>query len=177
MSRIYIILVVNFLIGSSVFAADNKAASEIKPGMIFKVNCGKAVMEISKNGGRIVSFQHGNQEFLTQSSEHENFGSTLWSAPQSNWGWPPFEVLDNREYKVEKVGDILKMTSDPDPKSGFQFKKTWQAAENNSIRIEYLIKNISGKAKSVDHGKSHGFHVEDWLFSPMAARGKFPNRT
>jgi len=174
MSRIYIILVVNFLIGSSVFAADNKAASEIKPGMIFKVNCGKAVMEISKNGGRIVSFQHGNQEFLTQSSEHENFGSTLWSAPQSNWGWPPFEVLDNREYKVEKVGDILKMTSDPDPKSGFQFKKTWQAAENNSIRIEYLIKNISGKAKSVGPWEVTRVPCGGLAFFPDGGKGKVP---
>jgi len=175
MSRIFKIFIVCLLLIPSVFAVENfcqvKAGSEI----LFDVKAGKTVMKISANGGRIISFIYDEKEILTKSSEHENFGSTLWTAPQSNWGWPPFEVLDNREYKVEKVGDILKMTSDPDSKSGFQLEKTWQAAENNSIRIEYLIKNISGEAKSVGPWEVTRVPCGGLAFFPDGGMGKVPD--
>jgi len=170
----FIVMMVSFLIGCSAFAVDNKADNKGKPNLFFEVKSGKSVMKISANGGRIISFTYNQKEIITQSSEHENFGSTLWTAPQSNWGWPPFEVLDNREYKVEKVGDILKMTSMPDSKSGFQIEKTWQVAENNSIRIEYLIKNISGEAKSVGPWEVTRVPCGGLAFFPDGGKGKVP---
>ena len=170
----FLVIMVSFLIGCSAFAVDNKAASKGKPNLIFEVKSGKSVMKISANGGRIISFIYDQKEIITQSSEHENFGSTLWTAPQSNWGWPPFEVLDNQKYEVEKVGDILKMTSNPDSKSGFQFEKTWQAVENNSIRIEYLIKNISGKAKSVGPWEVTRVPCGGLAFFPDGGKGIVP---
>jgi len=170
----FIVIMVSFLIGCSTFAVDNKAANKDKPNLIFEVKSGKSVMKISANGGRIISFKYDQKEILTQSSEHENFGSTLWTAPQSDWGWPPFEVLDNQKYKVEKVGDILKMTSVPDTKSGFQLEKTWQAADNNSIRIEYLIKNISGEAKSVGPWEVTRVPCGGLAFFPDGGKGKVP---
>lgn len=140
----------------------------------FELKTGHYIIKIAFNGGRIISYKYGEKEILTQNSEHENFGSTLWTAPQSDWGWPPFEVLDNQEYKVEKVGDILKMTSMPDSKSGFQFEKTWRAAENNSIRIEYLIKNISGKAKQVGPWEVTRVPCGGLVFFPDGGKGKVP---
>lgn len=175
MSRIFKIFIVCLLLIPSVFAVENfyqvKAESEI----LFDVKAGKTVMKISANGGRIISFTYNQKEILTKSSEHENFGSTLWTAPQSNWGWPPFEVLDNQKYKVEKVGNILKMTSDPDSKSGFQFEKTWQSMGNNFIRIEYLIKNISGKAKSVGPWEVTRVPCGGLAFFPDGGMGKVPD--
>src|SRR5665647_3256302 len=111
-----IVYLVSFLISFSAIAADSKAASKSKSNLIFEVKSGRSVMKISAIGGRIISFANNQKEILTQSSEHQNFGSTFWTAPQVDWGWPPFEVLDNQKYKVEKVGDILKMISDPDSK-------------------------------------------------------------
>jgi len=125
------------------------AFSAEKSGKLYEIKAGKAVMKISVKGGRIISYTCNQKEILTQSSEHENFGSTLWTAPQSDWGWPPFAVLDSMDYLVEQKGAVLKMTSQPDPKSGFQFVKTWTVAGDNSIRIEYLIRNISEKPQSV----------------------------
>lgn len=125
------------------------AFSAEKPGKIYEMKAGKAMMKISDKGGRIISFTYDRKEILTQSSEHENFGSTLWTAPQSDWGWPPFAVLDCMDYQVEQMANVLKMTSQPDQKSGFQFMKTCTVAGDNSIKIEYLIRNISEKPKSV----------------------------
>ena len=171
----FIVMMVSFLIGCSAFAVDNKAANKGKPNLFFEVKSGKSVIKISANGGRIISFTYNQKEIITQSSEHENFGSTLWTAPQSNWGWPPFDVLDNQEYKVEKIGNILKMTSDPDSKSGFQFEKTWQPVENNSMRIKYLIKNISGKAKSVGPWEVTRVPCGGLAFFPNGGNGKVPD--
>ena len=170
----FIVLIVSLLISSLAFTTNNKTSNKGKPGLIFEVKCGKAVMKISADGGRVLSFSYDQKEILTQSTEHENFGSTLWTAPQSDWGWPPFDVLDNQEYKVKKIGNKLKMTSEPDPKSGFQFGKTWQAMKNNSIRIEYLIKNISGKAKSVGPWEVTRVPSGGLAFFPEGGRGKVP---
>ena len=158
----------------SVFAVEKSYQVKAGSEMLFEVKAGKTVMKISANGGRIISFVYDQKEILTQSSEHENFGSTLWTAPQSDWGWPPFEVLDNLVYEVEKIGDILKMTSSKDSKSGFQFGKTWQAVENNSIRVEYLIRNISGKVKQVGPWEVTRVSCGGLAFFPDGGKGKVP---
>lgn len=49
-----------------------------KSGKIYELKAGKTNMKISAKGGRIISYTYDNEEILTQSSEHENFGSTLW---------------------------------------------------------------------------------------------------
>jgi len=107
------------------------------------------VIKISEKGGRIVSYKYDGKEMLTQSIEHENFGSTLWTAPQRDWGWPPSDVLDNQNYRIEKNGKGLRMISKPDQKSGFQFDKSWEVNENQSIHIKYVIRNISNSTKSI----------------------------
>lgn len=140
---------VYFLMGVTALCTNTATFGSDKTTPEFEVLSGDIVMKISASGGRIISFKYGETEILTQSSEHENFGSTLWTAPQSDWGWPPFAVLDSMEYLVEQKGTVLKMISEPDPKSGFQFEKTFTIASENTIQIEYLIRNISETSKSV----------------------------
>lgn len=131
-------------------------------------------MKISANGGRIISYKYGEKEILTQASEHENFGSTLWTAPQSDWGWPPFDVLDNQEYQVEQKGALLKMTSNPDPRSGFQIIKTWKTNGKQTIEIEYKIKNSSDKPKSVGAWDVSRVPCGGLAFFPDGGAGKVP---
>ena len=126
----------------------DKAASSYK-GKVFEIKAGKTSMKVSANGGRIVSYKMGATEFLTSEQQHENFGSTLWTAPQSDWGWLPYSTLDQEEYLVQETGDTLKMTSKPDLKSGLQFEKAFIAIDNRFIRIDYCIRNISKKEKAV----------------------------
>ena len=167
MFKIFKLLIICFLLVHSV-----QAQSDSK--QVFELKAGNSIIKISANGGRIISYKYGEKEILTQATEHENFGSTLWTAPQSNWGWPPFDVLDNQKYKIEKVGNILKMTSEPDSKSGFQLVKTWKAVKNNSIRIEYLIRNISGKAKQVGPWEVTRVPCGGLAFFPDGGMGKVP---
>ena len=125
-------------------------------------------------GGRIISYKYDEKEILTHASEHENFGSTFWTAPQSDWGWPPFAVLDEQEYQVEENNGSLKMTSSPDPKSGFQMIKTWKISDRQSIEIEYRIKNISEKAKSVGAWEVTRVPCGGMAFFPDGGAGKVP---
>lgn len=141
---------------------------------LFELESGKMRMTISINGGRIVSLKYNETEFLTQASEHENFGSTLWPAPQSNWGWPPYAVLDSMEYKAVRQGNILKMTSNIDQKSGFQFEKTWQPVGENSILINYSIRNISDQSKSVGAWDVTRVACGGLAFFPDGGAGEVP---
>jgi hypothetical protein len=140
----------------------------------FELKAGKTTMKIAAGGGRIISYKYDKTELLTQASEHENFGSTFWTAPQSDWNWPPYDVLDNQEYQVEQKENLLKMTSNPDSKSGFQMIKTWKVTGNESIEIEYQIKNISEKAKSVGAWEVTRVPCGGLAFFPDGGVGKVP---
>ncbi len=168
------LLVTCWLLVSFLFSGMGIVSGQNEAGKTFEIKSTTTVMKISSNGGRIVSFRCGSIEMLTQSSEHENFGSTFWTAPQSDWGWPPLAILDEKEYKVENLGDLLKMTSKPDPKSGFQIEKTWKLNANQSIQIEYLIRNISGSPKSVGPWEVTRVPCGGFAFYPSGGEGKVP---
>ncbi len=174
MNRIVIVLFICWFTTFSAKAGNEVRSNQFAVEKVFELKAGKTVMKISAYGGRIISYKYGNKEILTQASEHENYGSTLWTAPQSDWGWPPFDVLDNKEYSVEKAGDLLKMTSKPDSKSGFQMVKSWKLLENNSIQIEYQIKNISEKAKSVGAWEVTRVTCGGIAFFPDGGEAKVP---
>jgi hypothetical protein len=166
---IYVLIVPAFL------NAGSQTVGEAKPQKTFVLKAGKTAMKISAAGGRIISYTYDEKEILTQASEHENYGSTLWTSPQSDWGWPPFAVLDEQEYQVEENIGSLKMTSNPDPKSGFQIIKTWKITNSQSIEIEYRIKNISEKAKSVGAWEVTRVPCGGMAFFPDGGAGKVPD--
>ena len=141
---------------------------------IFEVKAGKSIMKISANGGRIISYSLGKNEFITSLKEHVNFGSTLWVAPQSDWGWPPYDALDNQEYVTTKIGDKVKMISKPDPISGLQFEKIWVPAGNQSIQIIYKIKNISRTAKRIGAWEVTRVPCGGVAFFPWGGSGSVP---
>ena len=105
--------------------------------LLFKVDAGVS--------GTITSFQLNGKELLGQANLHpELYGSTFWPAPQSNWGWPPYPVLDGEPYSAEISGDTLRMISADCPQSGLKFiKKFIPQPERNRIKIDYVINNIS----------------------------------
>ena len=166
-----------FLTATAAVGLKKVFADKQKTEKVFEIIAGKACMKIAANGGRIISFRLGNKELITNIKENENFGSTLWTAPQSDWGWPPFETLDQVEYNVEKFGDTLKMTSKPDIKSGFQFEKTFIAIDNHFIRIEYCIRNISKKEKAVAAWEVTRVPCGGLAFFPTGEIGKVPEST
>lgn len=174
MNRILYLFSIFLLIIFSAFAAKNPSSVQRIQKYIFELKSGKTVMKISAKGGRIVSYKLGEKEMLTQTSEHENYGSTLWTAPQSDWGWPPYDILDNQDYNVEECENDLKLISKPDPKSGFQFEKSWNVNEDQSIHIEYLIRNISNSIKSLGAWEVTRVPCGGLVFFPDGGVAKVP---
>lgn len=66
------------------------------------------------------------------------------------------------------------MTCKPDPKSGFQFVKTWSVASDNSIGIKYQIQNISEKPISVGAWDVTRVPCGGIAFFPDGGQGKVP---
>lgn len=115
------------------------------------LSSGKVKMVIDPQvSGRIISFAYGGINILTGNEVHpENYGSTLWPAPQSIWHWPPYEVLDKNPYQVIRHtnGEIL-LQSKPDSVSGLQFTKHFVVKDDHFL-LKYSIKNISVENKEV----------------------------
>ena len=138
---------------------------------VYSVTVENVTMLVSQAGGRIVSFKYDQDEVLTQCNEHENFGSTLWTSPQSVWGWPPYKVLDEKEYECSKSGDSLWLRSEADSVSGFQMEKVFRPDyKNNGITITYIIRNISKVRKSLGAWEVTRVPAGDLSFFP---KGKF----
>lgn len=62
--------------------------------------------------GRILSAKSGALEALVPSSVHaQNYGSTFWTAPQSDWNWPPVATIDTSAYTPVADDTSCTMTS------------------------------------------------------------------
>jgi hypothetical protein len=108
-------------------------------------------MEIMPNvAGRVSSLKYDNQELAVQvqMDKPKDWGTVLWSSPQSEWGWPPIDVLDNLPYRVENQDDKLVLISGIDKKS-YQFSKTYMPAGKNAISVTYRIDNHAEHEKRV----------------------------
>jgi hypothetical protein len=67
----------------------------------------KALVVDGPTGARIVSFKSGTSEMLVPASTNasntdfaNNYGSTFWTSPQSDWSWPPVAAMDSEAYTV-----------------------------------------------------------------------------
>jgi hypothetical protein len=105
----------------------------------------------SSFGGRISSLKLGDKEIMFVDREYSDpilWGSTLWDSPQSNWGWPPSEVLDSDPYSVSISGDSIILTSGVDGASNLRFRKTFFAStEDTSVTIIYTFINEGASDK------------------------------
>lgn len=102
-----------------------------------------------QTGGRITSFRLGTDEMLIQNQNGlTNYGSTFWTAPQSDWNWPPFPALHQEAYTIVKQNkNYLEMESSPNAPCGFQVKKIFRFGKNDNLEITYELKNISKDIK------------------------------
>ena len=120
----------------------------------YLIKQGDLTMEVNPVvGGRISSLKHERHELLiTQDVTSSNlWGSILWSSPQSEWGWPPVEVLDHKPYRVSVEDNQLVLASEVDPKTGYQFVKSHRVSNTRSdaFVVTYSIYNHSEEAKAV----------------------------
>jgi len=95
-----------------------------------------------KMGGRIASFTFAGKEVLrTQRDEnHWHWGSTVWTSPQSDWGWPPIATFDQMPFSVVRSdGEQVELASDVDPKTQLQMTKNMRFEPSPDDGLPILI--------------------------------------
>lgn len=105
-----------------------------------------------KVGGRISSLKYAGHELLVPIVDLDkvtDWGTVLWSSPQADWGWPPIDVLDNKPYRLTTEEDRVVLMSEIDPRTGYQFTKTYRPDGDDRIVIDYRITNHSSEPKNV----------------------------
>jgi Domain of unknown function (DUF4380) len=75
-----------------------------------------------------------------------NFGSTFWTSPQSDWGWPPIPEVDHRPYAVVESESGLVCCGSLASKLGVIVTKRFNALpRQNCLQVEYEISNQSSE--------------------------------
>ena len=104
----------------------------------------------ASRGGRIVGLSWEDDQILLQSAPNlPNFGSTFWTAPQSRWGWPPYDALHKAPYRAVHSGDSLILTGAVGPESGYQVVKTIWLDSAAAFSIRYTLINRTDTTRSV----------------------------
>ena len=109
----------------------NTLAQDVTPqkdGDLYSFQVADMYFEVDESfGGRISSLKLGDEEIMFVDRNYADgilWGSTLWPAPQSVWGWPPSTILDSDPYTAEISGNYVIMASEVDGNSNLRFKKT-----------------------------------------------------
>jgi hypothetical protein len=114
---------------------------------------GNISMEIMpKVAGRVSSLKYDGHEILVAISDLDkitDWGTVFWSSPQSEWSWPPIDILDSKPYTLGSHEDRLELTSGIDKKTGYQFTKTYIPSGDDRISVTYRITNHSDDEKNV----------------------------
>lgn len=106
-------------------------------------------------GGRVTRFSLAGENILTgpevvaggEGSLPNMFGSTFWTSPQSDWGWPPEAELDRDAHRAEVIGGVLALSSQAGATTGFAVEKRfWTDAARGRVSIEYTLRNARAAA-------------------------------
>jgi len=140
-------------------------------GNVYTITQGQTQLEIVANiAGRISSLKIDGEEILLVASKTNNaiWGSVFWSSPQSEWGWPPIDVLDSAPYEVSVAENRIIFTSKIDPTTGYKFVKSYGVnLEKKCISIVYSIYNHSSVEKNVAAWEVTRFNPKGMAFFPQ----------
>ncbi len=110
-----------------------------------------------RRGARVTSVKVGGSEILTDSRLNAlNYGSTFWTAPQSDWHWPPVAEIDSAEYQLAvaetscSVTGPLVTSSSASNLSGIRVTKRFTPDfSKHAVVIDYTVENPTGQVKSL----------------------------
>lgn len=99
--------------------------------------------------GRISSARLGGDELLTTPAVHEtNYGSTFWTSPQADWGWPPVADIDSAPFTVSAeghsctlVGPRVDLRDSPAVHQLRLSKKFTADLLNDAVEVDYTLRN------------------------------------
>ena len=122
-------------------------------GSVYTFTFGDTVFAVdAAKAGRIVSFALAGKNILTaaRSSNDNNWGSTFWTSPQSDWNWPPPAEMDPLPYLARLERGALLLESATIPALGLAVTKRFSADPGRGVvTIEYGIANQGTQARSV----------------------------
>src|SRR4051812_23332426 len=111
------------------------------------LEAGGAALEVDPAaGGRITALRLGARNLLTGPEiDAGNYGSTFWTSPQSDWGWPPVAEIDHAPFEASVVGGRELVLRGPvSARLGVSIEKRFSGdAARGSFRIEYVVTNVS----------------------------------
>lgn len=149
MSRHFLVFLLAGVINLNIFVLKGQQS---KLSDLYQLNAGNVCLIVDASlGARVVSLKMDGNEFLSGKEVHpENFGSTFWTSPQKDWGWPPSPVLDSKPYQTKKNSKGYLFTSGIEHGCSYQVMKQFIANEmDTSFTITYTIKNVSDTMRKV----------------------------
>jgi hypothetical protein len=122
-------------------------------------------------GGRITSFRLGALDVLAGPDvSPNNWGSTFWTSPQSDWGWPPPAEFDEIDYVASVAEEVLVLEGPKNPALGLALSKRFSPHGNGkAIVIEYRIHNRSDVSRTVAPWEISRVREKGLTFFPMGA--------
>jgi hypothetical protein len=95
-------------------------------------------------GGRITEFSLDGKNALL--SEGKLTGSTFWTSPQKDWGWPPPAAIDTDPFEIQLHEGKLKLISAIESGLGIRVEKTFGSnIQGNGFEITYTLRNMSDR--------------------------------
>lgn len=123
-------------------------AGAIDRGGSYVLEFGDTYFAAQAAGGKIIEFRRasGSNLFTGPEANETNFGSTLWTAPQADWDWPPPTAVDSEPYTVtaDDAAGTITMVSNGTPTPGPDVTITKVFAADlcaNAIDITYTVTN------------------------------------
>jgi hypothetical protein len=142
----------------------NPAAPTVN-GTVYTYAFGDTVFAVdAAKAGRIVTFSLGGRNILTEAKDaaDNNWGSTFWTSPQSDWNWPPPSEIDPDAYAAELSDGVLRVSSRPAAPLGLVVTKKFSVDVNaGGILVEYGIVNRGAATRA----------AAPWEISRVAAGG------
>ena len=132
-------------------AADASAVVPVLIGGHYVFSWSNLLLEIDpQTGGRVLTYSLAGQNVLTGPATNAiNYGSTFWTSPQSDWGWPPVPEIDNLPYAASVEGGTLTLIGSTNAALGVSVTKAFSVdTATGAVSITYTITNAASAARS-----------------------------
>jgi Domain of unknown function (DUF4380) len=141
-------------------------------GTIYRWVFGDVSFEVdAASGARVTGYSIGEENILTGPEVNAlNFGSTFWTSPQSDWGWPPVVEIDSGPYVVAGAGAELRFQSAVGGALGIAVTKRFMVdPDRETVEIEYVMENLSDQPRTVAPWENSRVRTGGLTFFPVGA--------
>jgi hypothetical protein len=129
-------------------------------------------------GGRVTSFSLEGADVLTGSDvDPDSYGSTFWTSPQSDWGWPPPPELDRAPYSVIEHGETITLAGPPNDALGVRVTKQFSVDRvRGAVVLRYTIANEGKTPRRYSPWEVSRVHARGLTFFPSGQPAVGPLR-